>query len=124
MDIIIAILAPAVIGLVALTIIYRIVPAKNVGPNKPGFVLFPKYKMTIDDVARFKMNLRAMKFKEVAPGKFVRGHVLGDFIAKWAKLNVLLDEHTQTAQLYSPLVILFDTGDLWAISRSLLKKEA
>jgi len=118
-----SIILPALIGLLLLVVIYRFLPARELEHSKPSFVLFPKYKFAIDDPEQLQGVLVSMGFREITPTRYVRGHVLGDFLAKWVQLTVLLDLQAQTARLQSPFVILFDTGDLWMIAQALTEKE-
>lgn len=101
-----------------LSFIYRLLPHRKLSGKKPLIAFFPKYVVCIDtDIA--VSNLEAAGFKSYkGTHTFVRGYYLGDFLARFSRLNVVFKE--DKAYIHAPIiVILFDTGNLWKIAKDL-----
>ena len=106
---------------IVLSIVYRLLPARRLPNKKPLISLFPKYVFDVEDIEEFEKNLEKQNFKIHDNLHYYRGSYFGDFSAQWAKLCIKLDRENKQAEIASPLsVILFDTGDLWQISKELL----
>lgn len=106
----------ALIALGILSILYRLLPHRSLADSKPKFTLFPKYAFPIaqKDVSENLNKIGFTRHKE--SNLYIRGHALGDFVAKFTRLTVIIKG--DTAYLQAPIMaILFDTGDLWKIAR-------
>lgn len=110
----------AVLAVAALSILYRVLPMRELPGLRPGFTLFPKYSFSIEDLESLKRNLYMEGFVESGQNQYSRGSYFGDFKASWAKLRIDVDGFNGRATLKSPLVVIaFDTGDLWDIASKL-----
>jgi hypothetical protein len=112
-----------VAGFVGLsTATYKLAPFKMHGPEKPTFVLFPKYIAQYDKpLVEIESALLALEFEKNEQGAFSRGTIYGDFSAKAIKLAVEIDEQERTIKVYAPFFgILFDTGDIWQVATNIL----
>lgn len=110
----------AVLIVAVLSALYQVLPSKPLPDARPSFALLPKYHFSFQKSDELIRNLETEGFHAVETHRFVRGHLIGDFLAKWVKLTVTFDETTGTATLGSPLVaIAFDTGDLWDLATKL-----
>lgn len=108
------------LAMVGVSVVYRLLPSRMPSPKKPVIAVFPKYTFPYDSIATLHEQLALQGFKKATENTFVRGNVLGDFMASWIKLKVSIDQNHQVATLQSGVLgIAFDTGDLWKISHSL-----
>ena len=92
--------------------------------SQPRFVFFPKYEAKYNGTGeQIKSELVKLGFAESVTDSnlFIRGKVYGDFSANKIRLNILLNPDTQSLKLFCPSMILFDTGDLWKLTRSILQ---
>lgn len=96
------------------------------GGKKPRLDFFPKYTAKFEtshsEVVE-KLELLGFKADEIRSNVYVRGKVYGDFVASKILLNVELDPEAKSFNLYSPGFILFDTGDLWLLTKNLVQSE-
>lgn len=113
------IVAVAVIGF---TVVYKIMPFKKFGPNKPKFTLFPKYTAIFEKpIDEIESALLAQEFMKNENGSYSRGKVYGDFSAKSIKLSVTVNEQSKEVSVYASFFgILFDTGDIWQVTSDIL----
>ena len=103
-----------------LSIVYRLLPHRELSNKKPSVAFFPKYAVPIDKDKVLPILETSGFKKHKGTDTFVRGYALGDFLASLARLNVVIKGNT--AFLHAPLIaILFDTGDLWEIAREIQK---
>jgi hypothetical protein len=121
-----------VIALVVLTIIYKLLPYRCLGENKPVIALLPKYKKNVKHSltdTELEAMLASFGFKKVyekeSISKFTRGSVLGDISIKLAKVVIYLrkianNEHEVTVQ--AGWIAAFDTGDHWKFTKELTDK--
>ena len=111
-----------VVGVVAFTAIYKMLPLKRHSNPKPKFVFFPKYVASFDKPADeiFK-KLQSLEFSPTKNGAYSRGKVYGDFSAKSIKLTVEVNEKESTVKVYSSFFgVLFDTGDIWQVTTDIV----
>lgn len=107
-----------------LSALYQVLPSKPLPKARPSFALFPKYHFSFQNIETLKRNLHEEGFIEAERNRFVRGHLFGDFLTKWTKLTVTIDDAKRSARLGSPLIaIAFDTGDLWDLVTKLTKSD-
>ena len=78
-----------------ITIIYKLLPFRNLGSKKPIISIFPKYKNTIKtklNINQLEKELASFGFKKKNESdmklKFSRGHALGDLSIKLIKVNL------------------------------------
>ena len=121
-----------VVTLVIITVLYKILPYRDLGENKPFFALLPKYKNAVKhslNNVEIEEKLKSFGFKKVKETEsskmFTRGSVLGDISIKLAKVDVCLrkiseNEHELTVQ--AGWVAAFDTGDHWKFTKELSEK--
>jgi len=121
-----------VVTLVTITVLYKVLPCRDLGAKKPFIAFFPKYKKNVKHSlsnAELEKKLADFGFKKVKESesfqKFTRGSVLGDISIKLAKVNVGLrkiaeNEHEITVQ--AGWVAAFDTGDHWKFTKELSEK--
>jgi hypothetical protein len=107
-------------GVVLMTVMYRVVPFRELSEKKPRLAFFPKYSASYSgDAGQVTSNLKAMGFAPV-PGKphlYTRGKPYGDFSAKSLKLHFAIEESEKRVKVYAPLMgVFFDTGDLWQVA--------
>jgi hypothetical protein len=116
---VVEIILPIVGVLLCLSVLYAFLPHKALSPAKPKIAFFPKYVVNIQNLHTVLPKLQDEGFKPSNyENTFVRGSYFGDFFTKLIKLSVTVKQ--DKAYLQSPLiVILFDTGDLWSIGKSL-----
>lgn len=122
-----------------LTVAYKVIPPRAIGREKPFISFFPKYKTAVrlavaildasDPVSALTDRLGEWGFKQQKSTKewmvFSRGHILGDFSVKIAKVDIKvglpLSENV-------PLIVEagwiagFDTGDLWLFTSEIKEK--
>ncbi|UTW04705.1 hypothetical protein KDX31_06815 [Amphritea atlantica] len=121
-----------VLGLVGITVLYKLIPCRNLGTKKPFIALLPKYKKSVKHSlsnADLEEKLAGFGFKKVKESEswqtFTRGSILGDISIKLAKVNVGLRkisdyEHEVTVQ--AGWVAAFDNGDHWKFTKELTEK--
>ena len=110
----------AVLALIVATAIYFILPARKLPLKKPRFALFPKYRFNANDLENFSERVEASGFRPISETAYVRGSFFGDFLIRFAKLKIQVDRPSGTAIIKSgSAAILFDTGDLWQLAKSL-----
>jgi hypothetical protein len=122
MDEVLELLVIVVIAVGGFTAIYKILPFRKFGHNKPKFTLFPKYTAKFDkSIADIDSALLAQEFKKNEKGSYTRGKVYGDFSAKSIKLSVVVNEQSREIFVCSSFFgILFDTGDIWQVTSDIL----
>ena len=122
MDSIINLVVMIIAAVLITTILYKVLPFRNLSDTKPGFTLFPKYVVSFDKpVADIESALTQMKFRKTESDTYTRGKVYGDFSAKSIKLAVQIDQGQGQIKVYAPFFgILFDTGDLWQVTTDIL----
>ena len=122
--------AVVVVTVVALlSVIYKFTPFYKFQPRQaPGFVIFPKYEAAFDaPLEAIQNSLQSLKFKPASDDQLTyrRGKVYGEFSAKFVRLNVEIDPAKNVIRVFVPyMVILFDTGDLWRVTRDILDAAA
>jgi hypothetical protein len=120
---------PLIIGVIFWLLIfakYKSSDFKVWGNKKPRLDFFPKYTAKFESShTEFveKLNYLGFKVDDKRPNVYFRGKIYGDFVASKILLNVELDPETKSFNLYSPGFILFDTGDLWLITKNLVQSE-
>ena len=132
------ILTTAII-LAAITGLYKILPHRNIGLNKPIISFLPKYKSKVklptsvtgseNPLGELEKILEKYGFKKKAQRgplvKFTRGHILGDISIKLAKVNILVTNPvSDVTELFieAGWVVAFDTGDFWIFLTELKDK--
>lgn len=109
-------------GAFALSMLYFFMPPRSWREKKPLASIFPKYHFPIKNLEAMQAQLAELGFKKVSDSTYVRGSYFGDILAKWAKLQVRINEDQSRAELGSPFVVIaFDTSDLWKIAKDLQK---
>ena len=91
---------------------------------QPRFVLCPKYEAKYSGTdEELKSHLLSLGFSESSTDSnlFIRGKIYGDFSANKIHLNILVDPASQSLKLFCPSMILFDTGDLWKLTQSIVQ---
>ena len=126
------ILLIVVAALVILTAVYKLLPYRSLGENKPVIAFLPKYKKNVKHSltnSELEEKLASFGFKKVRGNesfsKFTRGSVLGDISIKLAKVGVNIrkiadNEHEVTVQ--AGWIAAFDTGDHWKFTKELTEK--
>jgi len=111
-----------VVGVVAFTVIYKLLPFKEWNNKKPKFTLFPKYIATFNKpVSEIEKALEKTQFKKNNKNIYTRGKVYGDFSAKAIKLSVELDKDKNQLKIYASFFgVLFDTGDIWQVMADII----
>ena len=128
-----------VVGLVAITLLYKVLPHRSIGKKKPFVSILPKFKTTVklpatllasenpekglEEVLSEYGFIRKSKNNSVT--KYSRGHVLGDFSIKLVKINLLVTEPKSGSAEFAieaGWVAAFDTGDLWQFLTELKTK--
>ena len=92
--------------------------------SQPRFVLFLKYEAKYSGSnEQLRSDLVNLGFSESDSDSnlFKRGKIYGDFSANKIRLNILVDPTTQSLKLFCPSMILFDTGDLWKLTKSIVQ---
>ncbi len=123
------ILLTLVAALVLLTALYKLLPYRSLGDDKPVIAFLPKYKKNVIHSltdSELEAKLASFGFKKVRENesslRFTRGSILGDISIKLAKVDVGLrkiadNEHEVTVQ--AGWIAAFDTGDHWKFTREL-----
>jgi len=131
----------AVIALALLKVLYVLKSPISMPARKPLFCALPKYWAVVkvdtailgsDDPTKVILSsLESLGFHVVNRGplsvNLSRGHILGDFSMKIAKLNLRISlppaRETNLAIEYGALFgIAFDTGDLWRVTTELIER--
>lgn len=124
------IIAAAIV--VAITILYKILPFRSAGSTKPFVAFLPKYKKVLDialpdDVIEEKLSIHG--FKRIGDSNgvmtFSRGSVIGDISIKLAKVKIgvkNLSNAKLEVTIQAGWVAAFDTGDHWKFIMELCKQ--
>lgn len=120
---------------IGITLLYKVLPYRALGNKKPPFALLPKYKTNIklpssvsslEDVSNQLKNYGfELKSKTEDMGNYSRGHILGDFSVKLAKVNLKVTipkENKSEFYIAAAWVVAFDTGDFWSFLNELKQK--
>lgn len=128
--------------LVTLHLRYRSKSASQMPTERPSFCWQPKFVVEFelpdaittatDPVNSLGDSLGQYGFKEVRQQPdsvmFARGHTLGDFSIKIAKVTLTfplpLEKHQSAEAGYGSYAVAFDTGDLWTFTVELRDKVA
>jgi len=115
--------------LAATTILYKVLPHRNLGQKKPILALFPKYKNEVPkpkSVYRVEEVMSSLGFeKKKDQGgsiKYSRGSIAGDISVKLMKINVTFSPISNGNLPYTveaAWVVAFDTGDHWDFTKQL-----
>lgn len=117
------IIARVAVFLVVFTILYKAIPYRNAGSEKPKLALFPKYQKTLTTLksdAEIQTLLEEQGFKKIDISEtsfnYTRGSVFGDFSIKRIKINIGVIRISDTSvkiMMEAGWFMMFDTGDLW-----------
>ena len=113
--------AVTVVVVILMKIRYSRGPFKNWQEKAPRFVWFPKYLVSFDrPVNEIGQALESLGFKksEAESKIYSRGKIYGDFSANKILLSVEVSD--TSFKLWANTFILFDTGDLWNVSKQIL----
>ena len=118
----IELLVIVVAAVIGFTVVYRMMPFREFGPNKPKFTLFPKYIAKFDrSIEEIESALLLQEFEKKDNGVYSRGKAYGDFSAKSIKLSVVVNEQSKEISVYASFSgILFDTGDIWQVTSDII----
>ena len=128
-----------VVALVGFTILYKALPHRSLGYKKPFISLFPKYRTNVALPAsvlnaqvpenELEKLLSTYGFEKKSQNtniaKYSRGHILGDFSIKLAKVNLLVttpESDSVNVSIEAAWVVAFDTGDFWKFLTELKDK--
>ena len=124
-----------VVVLAIFTMVYKWIPYSELMETKPSLALLPKYKTEVTlagdlaDAVALEKKLASYGFKKASEkdGKtyFVRGHILGDFSIKLAKIRLgfkSLPNSRSEITLEASWFMAFDTGDCWTFLAELSQK--
>ena len=128
-----------VIALLAITMLYKVLPHRRMSEKKPLISFFPKFKTKVklpsqllesENPEKELENALSKygfikKSKDGSVTKYSRGHILGDFSIKLAKVNLLVTEPESCCteiSIEAGWVIAFDTGDFWKFLTELKDK--
>ena len=117
----IIIAAVTVVAVIFMKIRYSRGPFKIWQEKAPKFVWFPKYLVSFDQpVNEICLALESIGFKKnkASSNTYSRGKVYGDFSANKILLSVEVSD--TSFKLWANTFILFDTGDLWKVSKQVL----
>ena len=112
-----------VIAVAALTLVYRLLPYRDLADTKPMIAFFPKYRLDISAVKDIELNLVQAGFHAIGSDRpdWYRGRNFGDFSVKLTKLRLRISEDRQSAVLATPFMgIVFDAGDLWTVGKQIV----
>lgn len=93
-----------VASVLGITIIYKIIPYRNMGSKKPMISFLPKYRTQVmlpslvsnannplEELEKILSKYGFLKKSQNGElSKYSRGHILGDFSIKLAKVNLLV----------------------------------
>jgi len=115
--------------LAAVTILYKVLPHRDLGQKKPMFALFPKYKNEVPKpnsdyrVEEVMSSLGFEKKKDKSGSMtYSRGSIVGDISIKLMKINVTFSPTNDGCLPYTveaAWVVAFDTGDHWEFTKQL-----
>lgn len=128
-----------VIALTAITLLYKVLPHRDLGEKKPFISFFPKYKTNValptsilnkeNPERELETVLSQYGFVKRAQSgditKYSRGHILGDLSIKLAKVNLLVttpESNCVDISIEAGWVVAFDTGDFWKFLLELKEK--
>ena len=123
MDDIVFLVKLVVIVIAALTLVYRLLPYRDLADTKPMIAFFPKYRLDISTVKDIENNLVQAGFHTIQNDRpdWYRGRNFGDFSVKLMKLRLRISEDRQSAVLATPFFgVVFDTGDLWTVGKQIV----
>ena len=132
-------LIAVVVAVLGITILYKLLPHRNMGAKKPAMAFMPKYKTQVtlpasmansSNPAQELENLLSSYgfMKKIEHGditKYSRGHNLGDFSVRLAKVNLLISAPKTNCvdlSIEAGWVVAFDTGDFWKFLAELKQK--
>ena len=127
------------VTLAVITTLYKITPHRSLGEKKPFISFFPKFKTNVklpsalleseNPEKELETSLSDYGFikktKNDSITKYSRGHILGDFSIKLAKVNLLVTEPNSGCveiSIEAGWVAAFDTGDFWKFLTELKSK--
>lgn len=109
-----------VAAVVAITLIYHLLPYRRWSEREPSLVFFSKYVASMNKPeADVEASVEKPGFTPGNAGEFyARGSMFGDFSSAWIKLKVKVDRQNQEVSVAGGFFgVLFDTGDLWQLAR-------
>lgn len=123
------IILAAIVVLMIVTVIYRVVPNRDLGAKKPMLAFFPKYRNRVanpDSDDQVEQTMASLGFKK---GKsrgglteYSRGSVIGDLSIKLSKVKVTYHPVINgklSFTVEAAWVVAFDTGDHWQFTKEL-----
>ena len=129
------------VALALFKVLYVLKAPVSMSTRKPLLCILPKYWATLkvdeailnsdDPTKTIISSLKTLGFRVVDRGssyvKLSRGHILGDFSIKIAKLDLRIslppDRETKLTIEYGALFgAAFDTGDLWRVTSQLIER--
>lgn len=127
------------VALAVITMLYKILPHRNMEEKKPFISLFPKFKTkvklppalleSVNPEEALETVLSEYGFnkknKNNSITKYSRGHILGDISIKLAKINLLVTKPVSDyieISIEAGWVVAFDTGDFWKFLAELKDK--
>ena len=121
-----------ILVLTGVTILYKVIPYRNLGERKPVLALLPKYKNKVivgnsgNNIEEVLTSLGFIKNKgENGIAKYTRGSIIGDISIKLIKIKVctkaIVDNELEYTVEAASLVA-FDTGDHWQLTKELGEK--
>ena len=128
----IKIIIAVAIGLIAFTLVYKLIPYRRVGNSKPPIAFLPKYVKDIRlnlNQEELEAKLANFGFKKSSSKNgityFQRGSLLGDFSVKLLKIKLGVAEPKNGMSeitLEAGWIVAFDTGDFWIFITELSTK--
>ncbi|QCF24831.1 hypothetical protein [Hydrocarboniclastica marina] len=113
----------------ALTVLYKVMPHRELGSKRPKFSLFPKYRNKVpvpesDDHIEKVMSSLGFEKKKDRGGlsEYSRGFIAGDISIKLAKVKVIFYQSSEGKLPYTveaAWIAAFDTGDHWKFAKEL-----
>ena len=123
------IILTAIVVLVILTVIYRVLPHRELGAKKPMLAFFPKYRNQVaspDSDDQVEQTMASLGFKKSKSRggvtEYSRGSVVGDLSIKLSKVKVTFHPVSNGKLPFAveaAWVVAFDTGDHWQFTKEL-----
>ncbi len=120
---ILVVLTGTIAMVVAVTIVYRLMPFRRAAPGKPGLAFLPKYRLPLQialDAWQVEAELTALGFERLdTAGEqlvFVRGTLAADLANRSPRVRLGLRDAAEGGlelTLEATWIVGFDNGELW-----------
>ena len=105
---------------------YKYGKFKEWDDSQPKLVFFPKYQSKYyvsDEHLKSRLTRLGFRASDTNSNLYTRGKIYGDFSLNKIRLNLQVVPEQQTLKLFCPSLILFDTGDMWKLTKHIIQSK-